>query len=128
MGDQLVDSNEADSEKLEPNLGKIRISDEEKSYVFTNSKGVPRSRRGRGYSNKEIADALANIGSVNPNISKVRAFNIPVDKLRRSAHSENVNQLTTVLNRYLQSKKGKNRGKKQSQTKETADTSSLVSN
>jgi len=122
MGDQLVDSSEADSDRLEPNLGKIRISDEEKSHVFTNRKGVPRSRRGRGYSNKEIADAFANIGSVNQNISKVRAFHIPVDKLRRSTHSENVNQLTTVLNRYLQSKKGKNRGKKQSQTKEKADT------
>jgi ribosomal protein L13E len=116
------DSRKADLDKGEPNLEKISITDEEKSLVFTKRKGVPRSRRGRGYSQKEIAGVSANIGLRNQNISKVKAFHIPVDNLRRSSHPENVNKLTTVLNRYLQSKKTKNRGKKQSQTKDKAAT------
>ena len=117
-----VDSGEADLDKREPNLGKLQIIDEEKSLVFTNRKGVPRSRRGRGYSKKEIAEAFAKIGLGNQNISKVRSYHIPVDKLRRSTHSENVKELTNVLKKYLQSKKTKNKGKKQSQTKENAAT------
>lgn len=115
-----VDSGKADLDKREPNLEKISIADEEKLIVFTKRKGVPHSRRGRGYSQKEIAGASANIGLGNQNISKFRAFHIPVDILRRSSHPENVNKLTTVLNGYLQSKKAKNRGKKQSQTKDKA--------
>jgi ribosomal protein L13E len=118
-----VDSTEADLDKREPNLGKLQITNKEKSLVFTNRNGVPRSRRGRGYSNKEIAEAFAKIGLGNQNISKVRAYHIPVDKLRRSTHSENVKQLTNVLKKYLQSKKTKNKGKKQSRTKENAATS-----
>jgi ribosomal protein L13E len=118
-----VDSGEADLDKREPNLGKLQIINEEKSVVFTNRKGVPRSRRGRGYSKKEIAEVFAKIGLGNQNISKVRSYHIPVDKLRRSTHSENVKELTNVLNKYLQSKKTKNKGKKQSQTKENAATS-----
>lgn len=118
-----VDSGEADLDKREPNLGKIQIINEEKSLVFTNRKGVPRSRRGRGYSNKEITEAFSKIGLGNQNISKVRAYHIPVDNLRRSTHSENVKELTKVLKKYLQSKKTKNKGKKQSQTKENAATS-----
>jgi ribosomal protein L13E len=118
-----VDSGEADLDKREPNLGKLQITNEEKSLVFTNRKGVPRSRRGRGYSNKEIAEAFAKIGLGNQNISKVRAYHIPVDNLRRSTHSENVKELTKVLKKYLQIKKTKNKGKKQSQTKEISATS-----
>ncbi len=118
-----VDSGEADLNKREPNSGKLQIINEEKSLVFTNRKGVPRSRRGRGYSKKEIAEAFAKIGLGNQNISKVRSYHIPVDKLRRSTHSENVKELTNVLKKYLQSKKTKNKGKKQSQTKENAATS-----
>ena len=118
-----VDSGEADLDKREPNLGKLQIINEEKSLVFTNRKGVPRSRRGRGYSKKEIAEAFAKIGLGNQNISKVRSYHIPVDKLRRSTHLENVKELTNVLKKYLQSKKTKNKGKKQSQTKENAATS-----
>jgi ribosomal protein L13E len=118
-----VDSGEADLDKREPNLGKHQIINEEKSLVFTNRKGVPRSRRGRGYSKKEIAEAFAKIGLGNQNISKVRSYHIPVDKLRRSTHSENVKELINVLKKYLQSKKTKNKGKKQSQTKENAATS-----
>ena len=118
-----VDSGEADLDKREPNLGKLQIINEEKSLAFTNRKGVPRSRRGRGYSKKEIAEAFAKIGLGNQNISKVRSYHIPVDKLRRSTHSENVKELTNVLKKYLQSKKTKNKGKKQSQTKENAATS-----
>ena len=118
-----VDSGEADLDKREPNLGKLQIINEEKSLVFTNRKGVPRSRRGRGYSKKEIAEAFAKIGLGNQNISKVRSYHIPVDKLRRSTHSENVKELTKVLKKYLQSKKTKNKGKKQSQTKENSATS-----
>jgi ribosomal protein L13E len=118
-----VDSGEADLDKREPNLGKLQIINEEKPVVFTNRKGVLRSRRGRGYSKKEIAEVFAKIGLGNQNISKVRSYHIPVDKLRRSTHSENVKELTNVLNKYLQSKKTKNKGKKQSQTKENAATS-----
>jgi ribosomal protein L13E len=118
-----VDSGKADLDKLEANLGKLQIINKEKSLVFTNRKGVPRSRRGRGYSKKEIAEAFAKIGLGNQNISKVRSYHIPVDKLRRSTHSENVKELTNVLKKYLQSKKTKNKGKKQSQTKENAATS-----
>jgi len=118
-----VDSGEADLDKREPNLGKLQITKEEKSLVFTNRKGVPRSRRGRGYSNKEIAEAFAKIGLGNQSISKVRAYHIPVDNLRRSTHSENVKELTKVLKKYLQSKKTKNKGKKQSRTKENSATS-----
>lgn len=118
-----VDSGEADLDKREPNLGKLQIINEEKSLVFTNRKGVLRNRRGRGYSKKEIAEAFAKIGLGNQNISKVRSYHIPVDKLRRSTHSENVKELTNVLKKYLQSKKTKNKGKKQSQTKENAATS-----
>jgi len=118
-----VDSGEADLDKREPNLGKLQIINEEKSLVFTNRKGVPRSRRGRGYSKKEIAEAFAKIGLGNQNISKVRSYRIPVDKLRRSTHSENVKELTNVLKKYLQSKKTKSKGKKQSQTKMNAATS-----
>lgn len=114
----FVVSSEADLNDQKPNLGKIRITDGEKPQVFTNRNGVPRSKGGRGYSNKEIAGAIVNIGLGNQNLSKVRAFHIPVDNLRRSTHPENVNELTTVLNRYLQTKKAKNRGNKQSQTKE----------
>jgi ribosomal protein L13E len=119
----FVDSGEADLDKQDPNLGKLQITNEGKSLVFTNRKGVPRSRRGRGYSNKEISEAFSKIGLGNQNISKVRAYHIPVDKLRRSTHSENVKELTNVLKKYVQAKKTKNKGKKQSQTKENAATS-----
>ena len=71
----------------------------------------PRRRKGRGYSKKEVAEACAKIGMRNQEISKVRAYHIPVDKLRRSTHSENVKELTTVLKKYLQSKKPKNRAR-----------------
>lgn len=118
-----IDSGEVELEKRTPNLGRPRVTNEEKSVVFTNRKGVPRIRRGRGYSKKEVAEACAKIGMRNQDISKVRSYHIPVDKLRRSTHSENVKELTTVLNKYLQSKKPKNRGKKQSQTKENDATS-----
>jgi ribosomal protein L13E len=113
-----IDTGEADLDKRKPNLGKLRLTNEEKSVVFTNRKGVPRRRKGRGYSKKEVAEACAKIGLRNQEISKVRAYHIPVDKLRRTTHSENVKELTTVLKKYLQSKKPKNRSKKQSQTKE----------
>ena len=75
-----------------------RITIDEKSLVFINRRGVVLSRKGRGYSNKEITQAFANIGLKNQNISKVRAFNITVDKLRKSAHPENVDKLTGALN------------------------------
>jgi ribosomal protein L13E len=118
-----IDTGEADLDKQKPNLGKLRLTNEEKSVVFTNRKGVPRRRMGRGYSKKEVADACTKIGLRNQEISKVRAYHIPVDKLRRSIHSENVKELTTVLNKYLQGKKPKNRSKKQSQKKENGATS-----
>ena len=118
-----IDTGEAALDKRKPNLGKLRLTNEEKSVVFTNRKGVPRRRKGRGYSKKEVAEACAKIGLRNQEISKVRAYHIPVDKLRRSTHSENVKELTTVLNKYFQSKKPKNRSKKQSQKKEDGATS-----
>ena len=117
-----LDSGEADLDKR-GNLVKLRLTNEEKSLVFTNRKGVPHSRKGRGYSNNEITEAFAKIGIGNENISKVRAYHIPIDNLRRSTHLENVKELTTVLDRYFQSKKTKNSGKKQSQTKENSVTS-----
>jgi ribosomal protein L13E len=116
----LADSGESDSDKHEPKLGKIRITDEEKSLVFTTRKGTTRSRTGRGYSIKEVAGAFANFGLINQNVSKVRAFHIHVDHLRRSAHSENISQLTKILERYLPGNRAKNRGRKQSPTKEKA--------
>ena len=100
-----------------------RITIDEKSLVFTNRRGVVLSRKGRGYSNKEITQAFANIGLKNQNISKVRAFNITVDKLRKSAHPENVDKLTGALNKYLQTRKTAKTGKKKSQPKESATTS-----
>lgn len=115
-----VASNEADLDKLKPNSETIRTSDDKKSRVFTKRKDVLRSRRGRGYSNTEIAIALANIGLGNQNISKVRAFHIPVDNLRRSTHPENVKKLEAVLDRHLQRKKANSRSKKRIQTKEKA--------
>ena len=118
----LADSGKSNSDKREPKLGKIRITDEEKSHVYPNRNGTSRRRAGRGYSNKEIAGAFANIGLKNQNVSKVRAFHIHVDHLRRSAHPENISQLTSVLEKYLQGNKAKNRGKKQNQTKEKVAT------
>jgi ribosomal protein L13E len=118
-----IGTGEADLDKRKPNLGKLRLTKEEKSVIFTNRKGVPRRRKGRGYSKKEVAEACAKIGMRNQEISKVRAYHIPVDKLRRSTHSENVKELTTVLKKYLQSKKPKNRSKKQSQKRENGATS-----
>jgi ribosomal protein L13E len=117
------ETGEEDLDKRKPNLGKLRLTNGKKSLVFTNRKGVPRRRKGRGYSKKEVAEACAKIGLRNQEISKVRAYHIPVDKLRRSTHSDNVKELTTVLNKYLQSKKPKNRSKKQSQKKGNGDTS-----
>ena len=117
-----VDSSDPEFDKDESELKKISISDENKSLVFTRRKGVPGNRRGRGYSTKEIVGALANIGLSNQSISKVRAFHIPVDILRRSTHTENVNELTTVLKKYVQSKKTKNSSKKQSQMKDKSAT------
>lgn len=113
-----VASNGADLDKRKPNSETIRTSDDEKSRVFTKRKDVLRSRRGRGYSNTEIAIAFANIGLGNQNISKVRAFHLPVDNLRRSTHPENVKKLEAVLDRHLQRKKANSR--KRIQTKEKA--------
>lgn len=115
----LADSGESNSNKQEPTLGKIRITDEEKSYVYTNRNGTSRRRTGRGYSNKEIAGAFANIGLKNQNVSKVRAFHIHVDHLRRSAHPENISQLTSVLEKYLQGNKAKNQTKEKVATQKT---------
>ena len=58
----LADSGKSNSDKREPKLGKIRITDKEESHVYTNLNGTSRRRAGRGYSNKEIAGAFANIG------------------------------------------------------------------
>jgi ribosomal protein L13E len=113
-----VASDEADLYKRKPNSETIRTSDDKKSRVFTKRKDVLRSRRGRGYSNTEIAIAFANIGLGNQNISKVRAFHIPVDNLRRSTHPENVKKLEAVLDMHLQRKKANSRSKKRIQTKE----------
>lgn len=115
-----VGSSEPGFDKNESELERISRSDKKKSLVFTSRKGVLSNRRGRGYSTKEIVGALANIGMGNQSIAKARAFNIPVDTLRRSAHPENVNELTTILKKYVHSKKTKNSSKKQNQTKDNA--------
>ena len=94
-----------------PELGRIeksgphRVSDDGDSFVYTNHKGVIDKRRGRGFSQKEIAKAFANMGLQNQNKSKVRAFRIPVDNLRRSVYQENVTKLEKVLSGYFQRKK-----------------------
>jgi ribosomal protein L13E len=115
-----VGSSEPDVDKHESELERTSSSYKKKSLVFTRRKGVLGNRRGRGYSTKEIVGALANIGLGNQSIAEVRAFHIPVDILRRSTHPENVNELTTILKKYVHSKKTKNSSKKQSQTKDKA--------
>lgn len=84
-----------------------RTGDQGKSIVYMSRRGVTGRRGGRGYSKLEIAKAFANIGLGNQNISKVRAFGIPVDNLRRSIHQDNVNRLEKVLSTNFKSKKNK---------------------
>lgn len=92
-------------EKRGPNSREIRVSDDRDSLVYIKNKGVTDKRRGRGFSQKEISEAFMHIGLQNQNISKVRAFRIPVDNLRRTVYQENVNKLEKVLNGYFHSKK-----------------------
>jgi ribosomal protein L13E len=113
-------SNETDLDKGKSNLESIQTSGNENSLVFTKRKDVLISRKGRGYSKREIATAFANSGIGNQNISKIRGFHIPVDGLRRSNHPENVNKLEAILNVRLKSIKANNRTKKRIQTKEEA--------
>lgn len=113
-----VGSDEVDVEKHQSNLERNQISDEARPLVFIRRNGIQRSRRGRGYSTMEISQAFANLGLGNQNIAKVRAFHIPVDTLRRSIRPENVKDLASVLSRHLKGKGTKNRGKRQSRTKD----------
>jgi ribosomal protein L13E len=113
-----VGSDEFDVKKYQSNLERNQISDETRPLVFIKRNGILRSRRGRGYSTMEISKAFANLGLGNQNIAKVRAFHIPVDTLRRSIRPENVKDLATVLSRHMKGKGTKNRGKRQSQTKD----------
>jgi ribosomal protein L13E len=113
-----VGSDEVDVKKYQSNLERNQISDETRPLVFIKRNGILRSRRGRGYSTMEISKAFANLGLGNQNIAKVRAFHIPVDTLRRSIRPENVKDLATVLSRHMKGKGTKNRGKRQSQTKD----------
>jgi ribosomal protein L13E len=113
-----VGSDEVDVKKYQSNLERNQISDETRPLVFIKRNGILRSRRGRGYSTMEISKAFANLGLGNQNIAKVRAFHIPVDTLRRSIRPENVRDLATVLSRHMKGKGTKNRGKRQSQTKD----------
>jgi ribosomal protein L13E len=113
-------SNETDLDKGKSNSESIRTSGNENSLVFTKRKDVLISRRGRGYSKREITTAFANIGIGNQNISMIRAFHIPVDSLRRSTHPENVNKLEAILNVRLKNKKANSKTKKRIQTKEKA--------
>jgi ribosomal protein L13E len=112
--------NETDLDKGKSNSESIRTSGNENSLVFTKRKDVLISRRGRGYSKREITTAFANIGIGNQNISMISAFHIPVDSLRRSTHPENVNKLEAILNVRLKNKKANSKTKKRIQTKEKA--------
>lgn len=113
-------SNETSLDKGKSNSESIQTSGNENSLVFTKRKDVLISRRGRGYSKREITTAFANIGIGNQNISMIRAFHIPVDSLRRSTHPENVNKLEAILNVRLKNKKANSKTKKRVQTKEKA--------
>ena len=113
-----VGSGEVDVKKHQSNLERNQISDEARPLVIIKRNGILRSRRGRGYSTMEISQAFANLGLGNQNIAKARAFHIPVDTLRRSIRPENVKDLATVLSRHMKGKGTKNRGKRQSQTKD----------
>lgn len=94
--------NSAHIEKEADNPRDIRISGtDSESFVYTNHRSIANKRRGRGFSQKEIAEAFTNIGLQNQNISKVRAFRIPVDNMRRSVYQENVTKLEEVLNGLL---------------------------
>jgi ribosomal protein L13E len=89
-------------ERKADNPRDIRASgDDKESFVYTNHRGITNKRRGRGFSQKEIVEAFTNIGLQNQNISKVRAFRIPIDNMRRSVHQENVTKLEEVLNGLL---------------------------
>src|SRR5687767_6793396 len=113
-----VGSDEVDVEKHQSNLERNQISDEARPLVFIRRNGTLRSRRGRGYSTMEISQAFANLGLGDQSIAKVRAFHIPVDTLRRSIRPENVKDLASVLSRHMKGKGTKNRGKRQSRTKD----------
>ena len=120
-----VDSDKVDVESHQSNSEKNQISNEARPLVSIKRNGVLRSRRGRGYSTLEIAQAFANLGLRNQNIAKARAFHIPVDTLRRSVSPENVNDLAAVLARHMQGKGTKKRGKRQSPTKDKAATTKV---
>lgn len=113
-------SNEIELDKGKSNSESIQTSGNENSLVFTKRKDVLISRRGRGYSKREIITAFANIGIGIQNISMIRAFHIPVDSLRRSTHPGNVNKLEAILNVRLKNKKTNSKTKKRVQTKEKA--------
>lgn len=120
-----VDSDKVDVESHQSISEKNQISNEARPLVSIKRNGVLRSRRGRGYSTLEIAQAFANLGLRNQNIAKARAFHIPVDTLRRSVSPENVNDLAAVLARHMQGKGTKKSGKRQSPTKDKAATTKV---
>lgn len=120
-----VDSDKVDVESHQSNSEKNQISNEARPLVSIKRNGVLRSRRGRGYSTLEIAQAFANLGLRNQNIAKARAFHIPVDTLRRSVSPENVNDLAAVLARHMQGKGTKKSRKRQSPTKDKAATTKV---
>lgn len=120
-----VDSDKVDVESHQSISEKNQISNEARPLVSIKRNGVLRSRRGRGYSTLEIAQAFANLGLRNQNIAKARAFHIPVDTLRRSVSPENVNDLAAVLARHMQGKGTKKSRKRQSPTKDKAATTKV---
>ena len=120
-----VDSDKVDVESHQSNSEKNQTSNEARPLVSIKRNGVLRSRRGRGYSTLEIAQAFANLGLRNQNIAKARAFHIPVDTLRRSVSPENVNDLAAVLARHMQGKGTKKSRKRQSPTKDKAATTKV---
>ena len=113
-------SRDPDRNKQESTEGKRQQPAERNPLVLVTRRGVTRRRVGRGYSIKEIREAFQNIGLGNPNITKARALGLPVDGLRRSAHSHNVTNLTSVLNKYKESRKPRSsNNKKRSSDKKT---------
>jgi len=108
-----VEPNEAYMDKGELIL-KEKITRDKRPLVFAGRSGRLLRRNGRGYSIREITDAYKNIGLKNQNISTARASRIRVDKFRKSAHSENVSNLTAILNTHLKSRKSNDKSKKRS--------------
>lgn len=85
--------------------------------VISRHRGLSRLKVGRGYSTQEIFEAFRNIGVTSQNISKARAFGLRVDMKRKSAHQQNVTNLTAVLKKHEEAARPEASSKKRGRTK-----------